>query len=543
MFPMVRFACFVKAGLLQELRDRAWWFAVVGLIALVWQSTAPENLNFFTLCVLPAPQGERIADIVLMRGHFGSAWMALSLGYGFALLSTTVGFFIARGTVSRDLASEFWPLLATTPLSRLEYLLAKWLSLILMQTLLFTIGVMVAVFAQWVRGEDTHIHWEAFFVAYLWITLPAIAAATAIAIAFDVQWELRHTVGSIVYFVFWILVAVQLRQWFPYADTPATFAWVVDLSGFGTVQDVMHSASVQAGIPNFRTANFLIGGLYEGTPPTVFHFAELAAPEKTVHGRWFWVLFALGLLVWTSSRLARQAQRSALGPTIFDERSGARLEWLRRALAPLQRSQGGILAAAEILAMARTRSPWWWLSLAGLWVGQSVSTFTVPPTQVSAVALCTFGAWLLCLDFFCKAALRDFETGMHGMVYCTEAAVRTVLWARIAVLLSFAAIVVLPVVLRSSAVYPQVAMNVAALGICLPVFGLLSGLVTRSSRVAELGVLALAYATYEGAPHGNVVLMDPSIRNTYAAASVCAVLALPLVWDAFRRHVGPIPAK
>jgi hypothetical protein len=196
------------------------------------------------------------------------------------------------------------------------------------------------------------------------------------------------------------------------------------------------------------------------------------------------------------------------------------LGWLRRALAPLQRRPGGVLVAAEVFIVLRLRPAWWWFALLAAWGVQLAA-----PAHASALAM--LAGWLLMLDVFSRAALREHEHGTGALVGTAPGGAARLLRARAAAGVGLAWFATAPGLAHAALAHPPTALAALAMGLSLALLGLACGALAGSGRPFELVVLAAAYASAQGLPWLDASARDPGTLAFHVAAIVVssAVLA------------------
>ena len=136
----------LQADLRQRMRTPRFWLLVAGLAALMWWCFPPASADFLTVSV-----GDN------MRGRYSSAWIGMVVALMYSASLSLAGFYLVRGTVTRDLDTKVWQLLVVTNMSRGAYLLSKWLSHLTVFVVLMSAGLAVGLVAQYVRAEDLHL--------------------------------------------------------------------------------------------------------------------------------------------------------------------------------------------------------------------------------------------------------------------------------------------------------------------------------------------------------------------------------------------------
>ena len=164
-------AAILATDLRQRLRTPRFWFLIAGLAALMWWCFPAVDRDYLTVSV-----GEG------MRGRYSSAWIGMVSALMYSSTLSLAGFYLVRGTVVRDLETRTWQLLVATTMSRGGYLLAKWLSHMVVFALLIGAGLAVGLVAQVLRAEDLRIDLLELVKPVLVLTLPSLALTAAFAV-------------------------------------------------------------------------------------------------------------------------------------------------------------------------------------------------------------------------------------------------------------------------------------------------------------------------------------------------------------------------
>jgi hypothetical protein len=156
------------------------------------------------LFVPPADAGYRVLQVGVQRGIYNSQWIGLMFGLIAAMHLPLVGFYLVKNTVERDRQTGVGQVIATTPISKVTYVVGKWLSnLAVLVAILGTMTVM-AVVMQFLRGEDTTIDAWALLTSIWLMGLPVLALAAAMAVLFECVSFLRRGLGNVIYFAIWL---------------------------------------------------------------------------------------------------------------------------------------------------------------------------------------------------------------------------------------------------------------------------------------------------------------------------------------------------
>jgi len=137
------------------------------------------------------------------RGVYNSAWVGSQVSLLASIFLSLVGFYLVKNAVSGDRRSRVGPILAGTPLTRLDYVLGKALANLAILTSIVALLAVGAAVMQWVRGEDTHIAPLPLVIPFVLGTLPVMSVVAAVAVLFEVVPGLRGGGGNVAWFIVW----------------------------------------------------------------------------------------------------------------------------------------------------------------------------------------------------------------------------------------------------------------------------------------------------------------------------------------------------
>ena len=499
-------AALLAADLRQRLRTPRFWLLVAGLAALMWWCFPAADRDFLTVSV-----GDG------MRGRYSSAWIGMVIALMYSSSLSLAGFYLVRGTVTRDLETKTWQLLVATTMSRAGYLIAKWLSHVVVFLLVMSAGLAVGLVAQWLRAEDLRIDLIELAKPVLVLTLPSLALTAALAVWFDLVPWLRRSAGNVLFFVLWVAllgVGVSQAEQAPGAPLP----WPGDPHGLLVAEYDLSRAwpTVDAG----KELGLSVGKqMLEGKAPVLLHWTHWSVSDADLRARGFWLALSLVVLLLAAPVLDACAAYAGKPGKAHGE--GARLRWLEKALSPLQRTPFGALVAAELRLALRPRRAWWWLALLG-----ALGTQLFAPSKAVAVAVIV--GWVLLLDVFARLVLREQETRTGALVFTAANMRARLLVVRAIVGVGLACMVTLPALLRLAATHPQAALATLVAGVSLALWGLACGALFRNGRLFELLALMAAYVSVQGGLLLNVAVapMDTLRWHLLALPLALAVLAV-----------------
>lgn len=134
------------------------------------------------------------------RGVFNSAWVGSMMTVVGTFFLGWFGFYLVKGSIARDYDTGVGQIVATTPLTRPQYVLGKWLSNLAVLAAMLAILAGAGLVLQVIQREDARLDLLAFFAPFLWVGLPALALVAALAVLFDTVGWLRGGLGNVIYF-------------------------------------------------------------------------------------------------------------------------------------------------------------------------------------------------------------------------------------------------------------------------------------------------------------------------------------------------------
>ncbi len=149
--------------------------------------------------------GNMTLELGIYRGEYNSAWVGAMMSLIAAFFLGWFGFYLIKGSVARDRETGVGQIMATTPLTRLTYLIGKWLSNFSVLMAMVAVLVLAGIVIQIVQGENTQIALGVFLAPFFLIAMPLMALVAATAVLFESIPFLRGGFGNIVYFFLFIL--------------------------------------------------------------------------------------------------------------------------------------------------------------------------------------------------------------------------------------------------------------------------------------------------------------------------------------------------
>lgn len=476
-----RFFGLLRADLKERTRTLKFWLILAGMTWVLLQCFPGLDAGYLTLTVNQNA-----------RGFYSSAWTGMVLAMINTMLLSLGGFYLVRGTLTRDIETRVWQLLVSTTMTRSTYLLAKWASHMVIMGILVLIGLVIAGFMQWWRAEDRQMDLIELVKPSLVLSLPGLAITATFAIWFDLVPWLRKTAGNVLFFFVWtFLTAVSVAQFAGAEPERALASWQSDPNGMAVAGRDFYRKLTETEVtkPEF---GFSIGSPKPKGPVQRFEWTEWDVRGLDVLGRGIWLVLALAGVLAAAPFLDRAAAHAGTA-RLQRRNAGARLWWLTPVFAVLQRLPGGVLLVAELKLGLRTRRWWWWLGAIGLLIAQSVAA-----PQGAHVAMLIALAWPL--DLLAGSLLREPASQTGGLVFTARQSIERLLWSRwVAGVLVLLALT-LPSLLRGLGNDPMSTLALLVVVLSLPALALALAMVTRNERPFELLIVATVYVAIQGAP-------------------------------------------
>jgi len=363
------------------------------------------------------------------RGTYNSAWIGTLVAMQCTVFVGFAGFYLIKNAVARDRETGVGAVLATTPLSRIEYAIGKWLSNLAVLASMVAVVAVAAGVMQIARGEDLQVNPLALFAPFVWLTLPAMSLLAALALVFEMVPWLRGGLGNVGFFFLWIagLSSPLLNR-----------SGVFDVVGLSTVIPAIERG-VHAVHPGYvvGSRHFNMGFNFrsgDGSWDLVtFPWTGIEWTGGIIAPRAGLVAVALGLTLvaallfdrFDTATVPRRANRKSRGPAPAARAEAALTEAGASALRSptltfarlpaIGRIRPGLLGltVAEVVLMVRGVGPWWKLAGAGLIVAGFVAPLAMARTGFLSAAL----VWPLTT----WSALGHRESRHHteGLVFST----------------------------------------------------------------------------------------------------------------------------
>jgi hypothetical protein len=320
------------------------------------------------------------------RGFLNSAWMGSLMALVGGTFLSLVGFYIVKGSIQRDQDTRVGRILATTPISKSFYTLAKTASNFAVLASMILVLAVATLVMQFLHAEDSHIDPWALLSPLVLLALPCMAFTAALAVLFETLPLLRGGVGNVLYFFLWAMLLVAPGSEVIDKNKPIPrAAYLTDFAGITSTMGQMQ-AVVRGIDPGYKGGSALNIGDERDRPTKRFLWKGLHLNRALLLGRLLWtgMAFALALIAsvffhrFDPAREWRIKVRRAASTEIAVTSEQTRpAETSRVHLTPLPfshaRSSLFRLVVAELRLMLKGKQWWWYVVAAGLSIACLIS--------------------------------------------------------------------------------------------------------------------------------------------------------------------------
>ncbi len=164
------------------------------------------------LHVPPASAGYVVMRFGAYQGLYNSAWIGSLVALRTSLLLGLLGFYIIKDAIERDRVTGVGQIIATTPIGKLSYLFGKMLSNLAVLLAIVLAAIIASIILYFLRGQEGHLDIAAIVMPFIVVVVPHLFFTASAAVFFEVIPFLRHSLGNILYFIFYFF---QLQQSVP----------------------------------------------------------------------------------------------------------------------------------------------------------------------------------------------------------------------------------------------------------------------------------------------------------------------------------------
>ena len=504
-----------KADFLERVRSYNFLIALGICIIMIYTFVPPVDANY------------KILSLGNYRGFRNSAWIggmvAMCVPF-FAL----VNFYVVNYSVKRDFDTGVGQIIATTRITRLQYLTGKLISnfsVLLLITLLIAIMTIVMFF---IRGETSHIEPGKLLLPLFIFLVPGMFIVSALALFFDSMTSLSRGLVNIIYFFLWMIMI-----------STSISSYSIDVFGLNTgMNEIKQSiASIHPDWDGNSGVGILLTDYKAGQK--VFIWEGIIWSSPIILKRIYWMSAAFGLVLLVSlgfnrfdtSKIRVRKQRNSWffkkKPAIINDYStSSQIRY--RDLPPAEAKFSYFnLVLTELRLILKGNSTLWMVITSVLFI---VSIFTSLDFGYK-IALPLL--WFFQILILSNLGSREVTNRCNEYIFSVAFPLQRQLFSTMttAVLLMFTlAIPILIKVMITDNFYGVYAIVVGALFI--PAFAIASGILTGGSKVFEVIFTIIVYGILNSVPFFDFVGAIKGSREL-GMAHYLMVITLVLVIVAF----------
>jgi hypothetical protein len=388
-----------RADFLERVR-RYSFLVMLGLVVFLGYQTAIGNMAL---------------ELGQYRGEFNSAWVGAMMSLIGTFFIGWFGFYMVKGSVSRDRETGVGQIMATTPLTRLLYMLGKWLSNFLVLMAMVAVLALAGLIIQLLQGENRQINLLAFLDPFFFLVMPLMALVAAAAVVFEAIPFLQGGFGNIVYFFAFIMFVPLFMENNTLKNYPA-----FEPMGLGLLASEMGKA-VSAIHPDYN-GDFTLGGGMVGITTTTFTWNGIRWTPEFIFARFSLIALALGLTFLAalffdrfdpSRNKPRQIKNSASGPTTLVTPTSQALPTLQ--LTPLNTTTNRFsfftVLIVELKLLLKGQRWWWYAVTAGVIVASAASPSVITREIILPIA------WVWPILIWSAMGSREIHNNVQQLVF------------------------------------------------------------------------------------------------------------------------------
>lgn len=364
-----------------------------------------------------AALGNLALELGLYRGEFNSAWVGAMMSLIATFFIGWFGFYLVKGSVARDRETGVGQIMATTPLTRAQYLIGKWLSNFTVLMAMVGVLALAALVIQFWQGESRQINPFAFVSPFIFIVMPLMVLVAAVAVLFESISFLQGGFGNILYFFAFIMVLPL------FMENPVLKQYsALEPTGLGLLASEMGRA-VTAIYPEYN-GDFSLGGGFV-TATRIFTWEGVQWTAEIILTRFSLIALAL-LLIFIATLFfdrfdpARTKPRQAKPGTAKADLAPALITQTvpNVHLTPLNKAANRFsflsVLIAETKLLLKGQRWWWYVGLAGIIIACLVNS----PTVVREIVLPL--AWVWPILVWSAIGNREIHNNVQQLTFSSK---------------------------------------------------------------------------------------------------------------------------
>ncbi|HUM07222.1 MAG TPA: hypothetical protein VLT90_17265 [Terriglobales bacterium] len=365
------------------------------------------------------------------RGIYNSAWLGGLMALVSSMFLSLVGFYIVKNSIQRDQDTRVGRILATTPMTKTFYTMAKTASNFAVLASMVAVMAGATVVMQFIQAEDRHIDLWALLGPLILLSLPCMAFTAALAVLFETLPLLRSGMGNVIYFFLWSFLLVGPVSVVEKNRPIPPSAYLMDFGGIVSTMGQMQSAVRQLDA-DYKGGSSLTVGNHEPAPPKRFVWQGIAWNQPILLGRVVWISFSLLLVLIAAVFFHRfdparewRLRKATAAPSAAEESAttvehGSRAEPATIHLTPMAQARPRYSLAALVMAELRIMlkgKRWWWYAVAG---GLSIACLASPLENARGGVL--VAAWIWPILVWSSMGARERRNETESLIFSSARA-------------------------------------------------------------------------------------------------------------------------
>jgi hypothetical protein len=472
-----------KADFLQRIRSYNFLIALGACVFLIY-SFVPD-----------LDAGYVMVSLGNYRGFYNSAWiggMVANCVPFFAL----IGFYLVNYAVKRDADTGVGQIIATTRITKVQYLTGKLFSNFAVLLLILLVIAVMTIIMFLARGETGQLELGKLLFPLIFLTVPAMFIIASIALFFDALTILNRGMINIIYFFLWtFLISISLLS--PLLDV---FGISIFMTEIKNTIPIVH----QDWNGEFGTGLLLRDSVVNNE---VFIWEGMIWSKFILLPRLFWLAASFGLVFLASLGFNRfdaskknERQRSIplyskKKSTLVHENATRSHRKLRNAPFPEASFNFFSILIAEMRLMVRGKSTSWVIITCVLFIISILS----PLNFAYKVTLPLL--WLFQILILSRLGSREITSRSNEYIFSTPYPLKRQLPATLTAASLYMLSLALPVILRvllKGDFYGVYAIFTGALFI--PTFAIALGIITGGSKLFEVMFTIIVYGYFNNVP-------------------------------------------
>ena len=477
---------------------------------------------YFAYAFLPAANAAyttvRIGNYI---GIQNSAW----IGYVTAMMTSVflamIGFYLVNSGIKKDVDTGVGEIVATTPISNFNYLLAKAGSnfLVLLSITGCVFAMSIALF--FIRSAGYPFQLTQFILPYLLITIPTICFVAALAVAGEV-FLYRYTILMNISYFFFFCAMGSLQ---------ATHATSFDLFGNSSVTRAMQQTVSQ----HDHDPNLALSMGFNFSDKKGFHAFVFDGLNWTVTGilsRMLWISLALLVIVISSNFFHRFdikqknkiKKKPKLAEIITHQQPIHDIKLSE--LPPITPAYGIVpFIKTELLMLFRKGPRWLWI----INIGGMIALILAPLAVAHQMILPCL--WFLQVARWSDLATKEKTNQIHYFTYASYKPLTRLLPAQIIAGVIIALGLASPLLIRYLLVMQFLPLlTIIAGGIFIVLFAVAIGILSGGKKLFEILFFLVTYLNIEKAPFTDYY---GGINHSINYMVLMAALIVPLAFVSF----------